>query len=97
MLKGPYQNGFYLAIIGDGNEGEPIRIQDGYWYSIGCADPHSLDSILVWEELDTRVPNREQREAKAADERLRETNYRLWRERYYKRYGRYPGHRKWNE
>jgi hypothetical protein len=103
MSEEEYENGFYLAVVGDGDEGEPIRVQDGKWYSIGCADPHDMASVLIIEELDVTVPTkaeRDEQERKEAEEeaweaRARQISYDEYCILFYRRHGRYPGHRFW--
>lgn len=92
----PYENGFYMAVIGD-NDGfaEPVRIEDGHWYSTGCADPHSLNSIRVVQALDTKTATNAKIEADRKDEELRQRDYEKWAKAYRKKYGRAPGHRRW--
>jgi hypothetical protein len=97
------EDGFYIAVVGDGDEGEPIRVQDGKWYSIGCEDPHDLSSVLIIRDCDVSVPTKAERDEQArrdADEdvweaRVRQESYDRYRELYYRRHGRYPGHRRW--
>jgi len=90
------EDGFYIAVVGDGDEGEPIRVQDGKWYSVGCADPHDLSSVLIVGPINLGfVPTREQRAEQERISRLRETNYQQYRREYRKKYGRDPGHRRW--
>jgi hypothetical protein len=98
-----YENGFYLAVVGDGDEGEPIRVQEGFWYSTGCADPHDMASVLIIRELDVSVPTKAQRDERAQKEAeeeawrasLRQVSYEEYRVLYYRRHGWYPGHRRW--
>ena len=100
------QNGFYIAVVGSSEEAEPVRVQDGQWFSVGCNDPHSLDSIEIIKALDLSIPPRSQREEakRRSDERrawldknaeLRERNYDRYREAYRRKFGWYPGHRRW--
>ena len=99
------ENGFYLALVGDGDDAEPIRVQDGQWFSVGCADPHDMGSVLIVRAVSTIVPTREQLRKMARSEaeqeaweasmkKLRETNYDAYRRKFYQRHGRYPGHRR---
>lgn len=101
-----YENGFYLAVVGDDDTAEPIRVQDGQWYSVGCADAHDLGSVEIIRELDLTIPTRAQREQRARQEAdedaweermevIRQANYEVYRREFYRRHGRYPGHRRW--
>jgi hypothetical protein len=88
MDKTEISNGFYMAYVGANTKSEPVRVQDGFWYSTGCADPHSLDSLTVVEqlqpdELDTRT------------DAQKEADYERYRKNYIRWHGREPGHRRW--
>lgn len=90
------ENGFYIAVVGDGDEGEPIRVQDGKWYSVGCEDPHDLSSVLIIAPLKMPyVPTKAERKEEARMDALRESNYQEYKRQYRKKYGRDPGHRRW--
>ena len=91
-------NGFYSAVVGDSTEAEPIRVQDGKWYSIGCADPHDLSSVEILDTLYMpHVPTKSERNEATRWAKLREENYREYARQYRKKWGRDPGHRRWPE
>lgn len=91
-----FEDGFYVAVVGDGDEGEPIRVQDGKWYSVGCADPHDLSSVFIIGPLKMGyVPDREARAEQARWAKLREENYQEYRRQYRNKLGHDPGHRRW--
>ena len=94
--KPPYENGFYMVVVGDDDGvAEPVRIEDGFWYSTGCADPHSLSSIRVVEKLDTATTSNAELAEQRANAEFRQRDYDGWAKAYKKKYGVSPSHRRW--
>lgn len=96
MTDAALRNGFYIVLVGSNTEAEPVRIQDGKWYSCGCEDPHELSGVEILHVLEIAGEGARTRHYDPRTPEERERDYQKSRQEHEKRTGRKPGHRRWS-